>query len=29
VDFIDKTKDWVKDVVDAALEDQGGELKRK
>lgn len=27
--FIDKTKDWVKDVVDAALEDQGGELKRK
>ena len=27
--FIDKTKDWVKDVVDAALEDQGGDLKRK
>lgn len=27
--FIDKTKDWVKDVVDTALEDQGGELKRK
>lgn len=27
--FIDKTKDWVKDVVDAALEDQGGELNRK
>lgn len=27
--FIDKTKDWVKDVVDAALEDQGGEFKRK
>lgn len=27
--IIDKTKDWVKDVVDAALEDQGGELKRK
>lgn len=27
--FIDKTKYWVKDVVDAALEDQGGELKRK
>lgn len=27
--FIDKTSDWVKDVVDAALEDQGGELKRK
>jgi hypothetical protein len=27
--FIDKTKDWVKEVVDAALEDQGGEFKRK
>ena len=27
--FIDKTSEWVKDVVDAALEDQGGELKRK
>lgn len=27
--FIDKTKDWVKAVVDAALEDQGGEFKRK
>lgn len=27
--FIDKTKEWVKDVVDSALEDQGGELKRK
>ena len=25
----DKIVDWVKDVVDAAIEDQGGELKRK
>lgn len=27
--FIDKTKDWVKDVVDSALEDQGGVFIRK
>lgn len=27
--IFDKTKDWLRDVIDAALEDQGGVLKRR